>query len=172
MEVTKKCSKCSQLLSVSQFVKNKRKKGGISSECKTCRRKRDKEYRENGGQYASLRNRNLIDPMARQLHSMVARSKHRAKIKNIPHSISYNYLKSIAPSHCPYFNIPLRWGSFSGQRGASFDSPSLDRINPSLGYVPGNVEIISQRANAIKSDASPHEILAVASRLLEVCSSA
>jgi hypothetical protein len=41
-------------------------------------------------------------------------------------------------------------------------SPSLDRRVPELGYVKGNVEVISMKANAIKSYAAPEEIMLVA----------
>jgi hypothetical protein len=41
-------------------------------------------------------------------------------------------------------------------------SPSLDRIRPELGYVPGNVAVISYKANAIKQGATPEELRAVA----------
>jgi hypothetical protein len=42
------------------------------------------------------------------------------------------------------------------------DSPSLDRINNMKGYVPGNVKIISWRANHLKSNgtALEHEKIA------------
>jgi hypothetical protein len=42
------------------------------------------------------------------------------------------------------------------------NSPSLDKIDNEKGYVPGNLAIISSRANAIKSDASLEEIEAIA----------
>ncbi len=32
------------------------------------------------------------------------------------------------------------------------DSPSVDKLIPALGYVKGNVAVISRRANQIKSD--------------------
>jgi hypothetical protein len=39
--------------------------------------------------------------------------------------------------------------------GARSDgSPSLDRIDPGQGYVPGNVRVISDRANRLKGDRS------------------
>lgn len=41
--------------------------------------------------------------------------------------------------------------------------PSLDRVVPSLGYVKGNVRVISFRANRIKSDATADELRAVLS---------
>jgi hypothetical protein len=42
------------------------------------------------------------------------------------------------------------------------NAPSLDRVIPSLGYVPRNVCVISRRANSLKSDATPDELSAVA----------
>ena len=44
--------------------------------------------------------------------------------------------------------------------------PSLDRIIPTKGYIPGNIAVISQRANCIKSDATSEEIEAVHNWLL------
>ncbi len=38
----------------------------------------------------------------------------------------------------------------------------LDRMNPKLGYVPGNCRWISKKANLIKTNAEPWEILMVA----------
>ena len=35
---------------------------------------------------------------------------------------------------------------------------TLDRMDPARGYVPGNVNIISKRANRLKSNATPDEI--------------
>jgi hypothetical protein len=42
-------------------------------------------------------------------------------------------------------------------------SPELDRIVPSLGYVKGNVLVVSRRANRIKTDATVEELQQVAS---------
>lgn len=40
-------------------------------------------------------------------------------------------------------------------------APSLDRLVPALGYVRGNVRVISHRANRLKGDALIEEIEAV-----------
>lgn len=61
-------------------------------------------------------------------------------------------------THCPVFGVPLVMGE-----GAMHPfSPSLDRIIPKLGYTKGNIIVVSLRANTIKSDAMPDEILKVA----------
>lgn len=59
------------------------------------------------------------------------------------------------PTHCPVLGIPLR---VSDTGRPCDNSPSLDRIDRSKGYVRGNMEVISHRANTLKRDASPAEI--------------
>jgi len=53
------------------------------------------------------------------------------------------------------------------RRGWNLSSPSLDRIIPGSGYVKGNVEIISMKANLIKSSAASRDLYRVADRLYE-----
>lgn len=66
---------------------------------------------------------------------------------------------------CPALKIKL-WppGASRGttRSGPRDDSATLDRINNELGYEPGNVAIISWRANKIKDCAGEKEISAVA----------
>ncbi len=64
------------------------------------------------------------------------------------------------PRFCPALGIPLYRAAGSAAQGPN--SPTLDRIVPELGYVRGNVRVISSRANQIKSDATPAELLQVA----------
>jgi hypothetical protein len=67
------------------------------------------------------------------------------------------------PTHCPLL------GTLLDTYSESVDvHPSIDRINPALGYVPGNVWIISHRANRIKSDASFEELIKIGLRLKEL----
>ena len=52
-------------------------------------------------------------------------------------------------------------------RGTGFahESPSIDRVIPSLGYVIGNIAIICMRCNLVKGDASAGELRDVANWL-------
>lgn len=58
------------------------------------------------------------------------------------------------PSHCPVLGIELDY--FATKR--SDNSPSLDRIDNSLGYTKENTWVISNRANRVKSDSSLEEL--------------
>lgn len=63
------------------------------------------------------------------------------------------------PTHCPVLGIELNYpGKFSHDpAGASFD-----RLDSSLGYVRGNVIVVSRRANMLRNDATPAELRAIA----------
>jgi hypothetical protein len=92
---------------------------------------------------------------------MLDRSKSRAKKKGFEHNITITDIQ--IPNKCPLLGIPL----FPGQGGVCPNSPTLDRIDSSKGYVKGNVWVISYKANTIKSNATPEELLTIATRLAE-----
>jgi hypothetical protein len=87
---------------------------------------------------------------------MVSATKSRAKRLGIPFDLTEEDL--VIPTHCPALGIPL---ATSPDGNPSPNSPSIDRLRPELGYVKGNVVVISNRANTIKQNASSAEILAV-----------
>ncbi len=84
-------------------------------------------------------------------------AKERARKRGIPFALDLEDV--VIPDVCPALGIPL---VVNGEGAPGDDSPSLDRIIPSKGYVKGNVQVISQKANRIKSDATPAEVLKVA----------
>lgn len=62
----------------------------------------------------------------------------------------------VLPQKCPLLGIEINY-AVNG-RGARDDSPSIDRIDNSKGYVKGNVWVVSWRANRLKSNASLDEL--------------
>jgi hypothetical protein len=46
-------------------------------------------------------------------------------------------------------------------------SASIDRIDPNIGYVPGNVQWISMKANTLKNNAHPYELMRLARFLVK-----
>ena len=73
------------------------------------------------------------------------------------------YVVRITPKECPVFGVP-----FQG-RGSGFSkwSPSIDKIDPTLGYVPGNIQVISMLANCMKRDATRQQLEQFAAWILE-----
>jgi hypothetical protein len=80
-------------------------------------------------------------------------ARNRCRGTDIPCTITISDI--VIPDVCPALGIPL---VPSRGKGATDNSPSLDRIVPALGYVPGNVCVISYKANRIKQDATAEEL--------------
>jgi len=89
--------------------------------------------------------------------AMLHSAKYRAKIKFIEFSITIDDVA--IPERCPVFGFLLDTGLNCGR---SDYSPSLDRINNNLGYIKGNVLVVSWLANRIKNDATPEQLRTVA----------
>ena len=83
----------------------------------------------------------------------------RAGIKGLEFDLpSYKDLPK-CPKKCPILNIVLKVGKLKDSNGGGTDnSPSLDRIDNNKGYVKGNLQIISRKANQMKSNANFEEI--------------
>jgi hypothetical protein len=89
-------------------------------------------------------------------------AKKRAARKGLLFTITKANIFDVFPTdnRCPVFGVPFVFNP--GTRCWQPMSPSLDRIIPSRGYVPGNVIVVSMKANLIKSDATPDDIRKVA----------
>lgn len=85
---------------------------------------------------------------------MFRAARHRAKMKSIDFTISLSDI--VIPKYCPITGIELR--SNEGGNHPIKSSPNLDRIDNRLGYVPGNVAVISSWANQRKGDLTVEEI--------------
>jgi hypothetical protein len=71
--------------------------------------------------------------------------------------LSVEYYKTLFVTHCPLLGVELTYAN-CGQKTTPDNYATLDRINSSKGYVEGNVQILSFRANTIKGDATIQEL--------------
>lgn len=85
--------------------------------------------------------------------------RHRCKQKGIPFNLEYDDLT--IPAKCPILGVDLLQGWGESNLNAAFNSPSVDKIIPSLGYIKGNTQVISNRANIMKNDATIDNIRAL-----------
>ena len=81
---------------------------------------------------------------------IIRNSKYCAKRRGIHFDLKYTDFE--LPEYCPILGMKLEYGS--GNDGNAPNHATLDRINNSKGYIPGNVMIISRLANAMKNESS------------------
>ena len=112
-----------------------------------------KEYRVKNRAYFSTYMKDYYKK--RHKVAMLYRARKRAEKAGLPFDLTERDI--VIPSHCPVLGIPLEIGSGS----AKGNSPSIDRLKPELGYVKGNVLIVSHKANTIRSNASIEELAMV-----------
>lgn len=95
----------------------------------------DPEYRQQLNEYQKKLRRSNPE------RTMLNRSKSRAK--DFGREFNLTIEDIVIPDICPILKIPL----FSGEGRVIPNSPVLDRVNNDLGYIKGNVRVISHRAN-------------------------
>lgn len=81
-------------------------------------------------------------------HRLLVSAKSRARTSNIDFMLLPRNIK--IPDCCPILKIPL----YFSEVGKGPNTPSIDRIDNSIGYEPGNVRVISLKANKMKGDMS------------------
>lgn len=85
---------------------------------------------------------------------LLKRAKYRAKKKGIPFDLELDDITISA--YCPILGIALHVNT--GMIGGRDNSPTLDRKRNDLGYVKGNIWVISQLANQMKSSANVDQL--------------
>jgi len=104
--------------------------------------------------YRNEYNSNRLDYKWR-LAKLVSMAKGRAKVKSVPFNLTKQYIISlwdINKGCCLLTEQPfdLQKQDIKGQ--VSPEAPSIDRIIPSLGYVEGNVRLITYHMNVALAD--------------------
>jgi hypothetical protein len=170
----KVCNSCHERKSLTEFYKVRKNLDGLEYRCKECCKARDKVRRSTPGynEHATAVHREWLKrhPTAeagylrkkrveRPGAYLIKLCRQRAKKYQEPFTLKESDL--VIPERCPLLGIPLKL-NFQKQ---GVDSPSVDRIDPSRGYEPDNVWVISHRANTIKNDATLAELELIAANL-------
>lgn len=167
------CTKCGNDKPLEDFPITKKPNGNeyYQHTCKQCRsdkrvaNRKDPMIRDHERKLACTRydsNKTLILEKNKQWrdsedgmkHRMLHRSLQRSREKGYEHNISIDDIK--IPGECPVLNVQFNPGSKSG---GYWNSPSIDRKDSSKGYTKDNIQVISMRANTMKSDASVQELV-------------
>ena len=144
----KRCGTCKEHKPLSEFCKRKTSKDGLNGRCRSCQKKYDdnvcrfKRWFESKKSAAKRRGIKFtikpqdIPGVSVREYNIITRKK------------STTWKAEEYPKMCHEWGIELDWG----MNGLQYNSPSLDRINPKLGYIPGNVRLVCQSYNGAKSN--------------------
>lgn len=151
----KKCGQCEEFKHSTEFAKNASKKDGLSDRCKCC-----------FNIYITGKLNNLSDAEF-LFHS----ARKRARRCRREFNITVEDIAAVDTDICLILNIPIkrypqRANTGRNKNNQQPDSKSLDRIDASKGYIPGNIRVISWRANALLSNATPSELAAISNYYL------
>jgi hypothetical protein len=130
-------------------------------QCKTCLYEINKRSREKNKSEAkalsdrySDRDKGVGTSLAGLLWSTA-----KLRAKKIGRDFSIEISDIEIPDICPILGIQLdkSWGSVSQDNLSRANKVTIDRINSSAGYVKGNIQVISYRANVLKKDGTSLE---------------
>lgn len=171
LDVGKKiCSRCKIEKDYSEFYKGSGF-NGRQAYCKSCacssekirltKLKKDPNYVQSQKDYR--RNQRLNN----RASYLFRACKTRAKQQNIPFNLTIEDI--VIPEFCPILGIKLSLDKLGKDKNGTRDFyvPSVDKIVPELGYVKGNIMIISMKANVMKNDATKEELLAFCKYFIE-----
>jgi hypothetical protein len=130
------CTECRN-----EYSKNKRLEAGLKKPGRPKKIKLERKYPK----YPKPQN---------DFDNWILRSKRKNKERR---QIAYEDYLNLYRSHCPLLNIELDYKLYDGLTTPS-NYATLDKINPNNGYVVGNLQILSHRANTLKNNATLEEL--------------
>ncbi len=162
------CTRCGETKPISMFRKNR-------NQCYICKRQEDNarrldpEYRDRRNrlqrarrllQNAEKREQRLAKQAEYKAHqrerTLFLSARKRAQKLGIEFSIELADIE--IPKFCPILGIEIL---FRGGMDNRDTSASIDRFDPAAGYTKDNTWVISYRANRIKNDSTPDEMLKI-----------
>jgi hypothetical protein len=180
----KKCNKCGALKDVSYFVKNKQCKDGYAGSCKECQNEynrkwkqdnsvklaagRRKRYAETKGKEVKAREvaRKAKYPLRVRCQVLRSGMRDRSNRKGIEFdsghfTVDLLMRKMEENPYCQCCNKKLDL-SFKADKKFNNDSPSMDRVNPDIGYTKENTAMLCWECNKHKQDATSEQLRRIA----------
>lgn len=155
MDNVRYCGSCDETKLFSEFHKDKSKKFGISSTCKECSIKAARRYylkntehiKETSRRYSKTHVPKFSRNIDSRLKSLHTKARNRNKDFSIPLTDLFDLWKNQS-GRCVYTKLPLI------ATANQFNTVSLDRIDSSIGYVSGNVQLVCAAINKMKQEYS------------------
>jgi len=122
---------------------------GVTERCRTCATRYTAERNKKHDLTGSLK------------FELFHAAKRRARRKKIEFTISIEDIR--IPNLCPILGIKLvDTVGTTPDRKPRYNAPSLDRLDPNLGYTKDNILVMSYKANTLKNNGTAEEHLKIA----------
>lgn len=158
-----KCNGCNEYKEISELVKDRSRPKGHIGKCKPCFAKRSQEYkRKNPGKV-----KKSTDKFRNKMIGAIKRSFNGARCRSRDNRLAFNLDVNYL---CGLMYAQKGLCSISKERmvpNSNRTSPSLDRIDPKLGYTKGNVQWLTWRMNSIKSDLNMKQLTNLCKQVVE-----
>lgn len=167
----KACSACKKVKDLKEFYNHNCTKDGKTGQCKECMTAYRKRNAEKAKKYAKKYregNRDIVNKKKREAYKnlevrqkLLSQCRNRALRKGIPFNLDIEDI--IIPDICPLLEVNF----ILGTKGNYEYTYSLDRIENDKGYIKGNVQVISKKANSMKNNATKEELITFAKNILD-----
>ena len=159
----KKCRVCLEIKPASEFHTQTSSTDGLQGKCKGCTFIVARKGKEKAGIHGFLKDR---------LRNAMANAKRKRKDRSISVEITHEYLIELYEKQkglCAVSGIEMTHLSYATKdtRNKYPHNISLDRIDSSKGYVPGNVQLVCCIINYMKWDTDMDVFLDACKRVVE-----
>ena len=184
----KYCIKCCTTKPLDEFNKASQSKDGHYTYCRKCvrayikqkgyatyqyrgpeqQRQAMRSYRKTtkNKEYEASYRKAYLKSFDGKASKLLSSSKHRAKRKNIEHTLTLSWVKEhLAPMVCAASGIPFTFHIEEDRTRAPF-SPSIDRVDSSKGYTQDNCQIVCLIYNVAKGEGNHSDVMTLAKALL------
>ena len=106
----------------------------------------------------------------RRLGSLAYAAKNRAKAKDLPYNINTDFVMELWEDQgmqCPISGRMFDLEAWGKKSQVNPDAPSIDRVDPSLGYVKGNIRLVTYLTNVCLNEYGHDYLLQMCSDILE-----
>lgn len=181
----KTCKTCDIEKIVSEFYSHASYKDGLHHSCKACvlaynrdvyrqsqtykqkRKQRGLDRSDEQKQKALERSREFYKSQRGRALTLVKNAERNAKRKKLAFDIDFDFIyQKLISGVCEVTELPFDFRKPSLTKKNSY-APSLDRINPALGYVKGNVRVVIWQFNMMKGEISDTELLSLCNLIRE-----
>lgn len=160
----KQCTICNSEKEIDEFLRDKHSKGGYRNQCKACLRERNKGVWERRSEGYNRAMRKFRSTWKGATQTSLSAAKLRTRELNLPElNIDNEYLREILEAQnykCALTGVDLI------PKGGWL-CPSLDKMDPTLGYVKGNVQWVTKRANLLKGNLTMEQLRELCKSILD-----